>query len=239
MWSFQRIDPFPFFSGFRFVTTVGGGGKTTFGEYLASRAVQEGRRAVITTTTKIRAEEPYVLFDRLAGHYKQQGPVRVGKSVADGKLTSLSFDEVRVLGEMFDLVVIEGDGSRGKPLKYPSATEPVIPPFSDHTVVVGGLDGLGSRVAEQVFRWEIFRDETGVGGDAQLDLDSWELLFGTRAMMKGVQADRGTILLNKYDACRDRQSARLLAKNLLRVTKVTRVLISSLRFRIFYSVSNG
>lgn len=242
MWRFQRTDPFPLFSGFKFVTTVGGGGKTTFGEYLASRALQERRRAAVATTTKIRAEEPYVLFDALkavsgSGHWNQEGLVRVGKSVSEGKLTSLSFDEIEALGTIFDLVVIEADGAKGRPLKYPSATEPVMPPFSDHTVVVAGLDGLAGHVADQVFRWELYRDAAGVPGDALIDSELFERLFGARAMMKDVQPDKCTILLNKYEACREREKVFLLAKRLIRCTGVARVVISSLFLNLFYSVS--
>lgn len=239
MWLFQRIDPIQRLRGFKFITTVGGGGKTTFGEYLALRALQEGRRAVVTTTTRIRAEEPYVLFDHLTAFPEPEGIVRVGKSVSQGKLTSLSFEEVKALGEVFDLVVIEADGAKGKPLKYPSATEPVIPPFSDHTIVVAGLDALGRPVADQVFRWELFRDAAGVPGDARIDLQSFERLFGASAMMKGVESSNCTILLNKYDACRERERVFSLAKNLAGVTGVAQVVISSLYLSLFYGVSTN
>jgi probable selenium-dependent hydroxylase accessory protein YqeC len=237
MWLLQRIDPFPLFSGFKFVAVVGGGGKTTIGDYLASRALQQGRRAVITTTTKIRAEEPYVLFDDVEGLRNQKGLVRVGKTVSEGKLTSLSFDEVKALGEMSDFIAIEADGAKGKPLKYPSDTEPVIPPFSDHTIVVAGLDALGGRVDEQIFRWELLRDAAGVPGDALIDPELFERLFGARAMMKDVRPDECTILLNKYEACGKREKVVPLAEQLIRSTGVARVVISSLFLDLFHGVS--
>lgn len=245
MWLIQKIDPFPLFSGFKFIATVGGGGKTTVGEYLASRALRESRRAVVTTTTKIRAAKPYVLFDDLInGKSGSVGPnrtgfMRVGKSVSEDKLTSLSFDEIGALGDIFDFIVIEADGAKGKPLKHPSATEPVIPPFSDHTIVVAGLDGLGYRVADHIFRWELFRDAAGVPGDALIDIELFERLFGARAMMKDVEPARCTILLNKYDACREREKAIPLARQLIRTTGVARVIISSLFLDLFYSVSEA
>jgi probable selenium-dependent hydroxylase accessory protein YqeC len=237
MWLLQRIDPFPLFSGFKFVATVGGGGKTTLGECLASRASQEGRRAVITTTTKIRAEEPYVLFDDIEHLRNQERLVRVGRSVSEGKLTSLSFDEIETLGEIFDFVLIEADGAKGKPLKCPSATEPVIPPFCDHTIVVAGLDALGGRVADRIFRWELFRDAAGALGDAFIDPELFERLFGAPAMMKGVKPDRCTIVLNKYEACREREKVVPLAKQLIHSTGVARVVISSLFLNVFYGIS--
>lgn len=243
MWLFQRIDPFSLFSRFHFITTVGGGGKTALGEYLALRALQEGRRAAITTTTKIWADEPWLLIDDLKGknssssHNDRNELVRIGKLVSEGKLTSLSFDEVDGLKGMFDFIVVEADGAQGRSLKYPSATEPVIPPFSDQTIVVAGLDGLGGHVADYIFRWELFRDTAGVPGDALIDSKLYEALFGARVMMKDVEPAKCTIMLNKFEACREREMVIPLAKALIRSTGVSRVMISSLFFGLFYSVS--
>ena len=88
--------------------------------------------------------------------------VRVGKAIEDGKLTALESEDVAELGSMYDLVLIEADGSKGKPLKYPAEYEPVIPSFSDHVIVVAGLDALSGRVDEQIFRWELFGKATGL-----------------------------------------------------------------------------
>lgn len=239
MWLFQRTDPFQLFSGCKVVSTVGGGGKTTLGGYLALRASKEGRRPVITTTTKIWVEDPYVLFDRLTYPPGPEGPVRVGKSVSEGKLTSLSFDEVRVLSEMFDFVVVEADGAKGRPLKYPSATEPVIPPFSDHVIVVAGLDALGGRVDERVFRWELFQHAAGVPGDTRIDLELFERLLGVSAMVKGVEPANCTIFLNKYEACQNRDDVPRLAKQLIVSTGAARVVISSLFLNLFYCISKN
>lgn len=243
MWLLQTIDLYSLISDLNVIATVGGGGKTTLGEYLVSRALHEGKRAAITTTTKIRAEDPYLLVDDLKGKGRnsteknQDGPLRVGKSIAKGKLTSLSFDEIAWLRGLFDFVVIEADGAKGRPLKYPSANEPVIPPFSDQTILVAGLDSLGGRVADYVFRWELLQDTAGVPGDALIDSELFETLFGARAMMKGVDPAKCTIMLNKFDACHKRGNAIPLAKRLIRSTGVSRVIISSLLFGLFYSIS--
>ncbi|HAR95397.1 MAG TPA: putative selenium-dependent hydroxylase accessory protein YqeC [Deltaproteobacteria bacterium] len=243
MWLLQRIDPFSLISHLNIIATVGGGGKTTLAEYLAARAFQQGRRTVITTTTKMRAEAPYLLVDDLEGKGRnlassnQEGPLRIGKALADGKLTSLSFDEIEGLEGTFDFIVIEADGAKGRPLKLPSAHEPVIPPFSDQTILVAGLDGLGGPVADHVFRWELFQDMAGVPGDALIDSTLFATLFGARAMMKDIDPAKCTIMLNKFDACREREKVIPLAKRLVRSTGVGRVIISSLLFRFFYSVS--
>ena len=77
--------------GMKYVSFVGGGGKTTISEHLAALALQRKRRAAITTTTKIWAREPYVLV----GQGPMGGPfARVGRTVEEGKLTGLSADQI-------------------------------------------------------------------------------------------------------------------------------------------------
>jgi probable selenium-dependent hydroxylase accessory protein YqeC len=156
--------------------------------------------------------------------------------VEDGKLTALTFDDVLELGRDFDRVLIEADGSRGLPLKYPAGHEPVIPPFSDQVAVVAGLDGLGGRIAETVFRWELFAGASGIDGGAVVTPRVVERLFAGDGVFKGVGRDRATVILNKYDVCTERSEALGTARALLAATNVGRVVVSSLRFGIFYGV---
>src|SRR5208283_2002763 len=137
MWSFRKIDPVSLFNNKKYITFVGAGGKTSYAEYLAARALDQGRRVAITTTTKIWAREPYALIGQREwdGHPREPF-VRVGKTVEEGKLTALTAGEVEGVGKGFDLVLIEGDGSKSLPLKYPASYEPIIPCFTELTVVV-------------------------------------------------------------------------------------------------------
>ena len=102
------------FDGMKYVSFVGGGGKTSISEYLAARALERKRRAAITTTTKIWAREPYMLVGQepMVGLF-----ARVGRTVEEGKLTGLSADQIEDVGKGFDLVLIEADGSKGLPIK--------------------------------------------------------------------------------------------------------------------------
>jgi len=206
-------------------------------EYLAAQGSRAGRSVAVTTTTKILVREPYVLAEQRTRGPAAPGTVlRVGKTVEEGKLTALTFDEVLELGQDFDRVLIEADGSRGLPLKYPAEYEPVIPPFSDQVVIVAGLDGLGGRVDERVFRWELFTGASGIDGSAVVTPHVVERLFAGDGVFRGVRRDRAMVILNKYDACMEKSEALGVARTLLAATKVDRVVVSSLRLGIFYSV---
>jgi len=219
------------FDGKKYISLVGGGGKTSLSEHLAQAALERNRRAAITTTTKIWAREPYVLF----GQEPMDGPfARVGKTLEEGKLTGLSADQIEEVGKDFDLVLVEADGSKGLPIKYPSSYEPVIPPFTELTVVVAGLDALSGNVKEKVFRWELLSEKAGIAGDDRVTPALFLRLFGADGLLKGVDPHRAVIVLNKYDACRERERVPLLARELSEHTGVRRIVVASVRHAIFY-----
>jgi probable selenium-dependent hydroxylase accessory protein YqeC len=235
----ERIDPLPVLLRGKFVSFVGGGGKTSLAEYLGEQAVRRGKRAVLTTTTKIQADLPYVLLgDEGATIGAWAGRlVRVGKSVEREKLSGLAADEVERLGMDCDFVLIEADGAKRRPLKYPADYEPVIPSFSDLTVVVAGLDALGAAIAEQVFRWQLFTEAAGLSGEAEVTPEVFLRLFEKDALMKGVDASRCVVFLNKYDACRMQAVVPELALALLRRTGACRVIVASIRQGLFYGIA--
>ena len=240
MWFFRRIDPghirFELTREGHYLSFVGAGGKTTLIEYLAADAIRQGKRVAITTTTKIWAKEPYVLWADLDNAQARPDFVRVGKTVVEGKLTALQPEEVAGLGSTYDLVLIEADGSKGKPLKYAAEHEPVIPPFSDRVIVVAGLDALSGRADEQIFRWKLFERTTGLADDARVTPSLFLRLFENDALMKGVDRKKCVIVLNKYDACTNRDTVTDLAKAVLEKTGTPQVILSSAYLGIFYSV---
>lgn len=239
MWLFRKTDPLEITDGARFVSFVGAGGKSTLIDHVAAGWLRRGKRVAITTTTKIRAQEPYTVFDReVLGKGRLPDFLKVGKTVEDGKLTGLEEREVWELSQHYDLVLIEADGSKGKPLKYPAEYEPVIPPFSDLVLVVAGLDAISHSVDEVVFRRELFTKETGVPGDARLSEELFLAFFDPDILLKGVELEKCVIVLNKYDACAQQGAVTDIAKLASRVADNAPVLISSVKFNIFYGLQS-
>ncbi len=240
MWHFQRIDPEHILleptAKTRFLSFVGAGGKTTLIEYLASEAIRRGKRVAITTTTKIWVREPYVLWPELRSARARPDFVRVGTALQEGKLTALEPEDVAQLGAFYDLVLIEADGSKSRPLKYPAEYEPVIPTFSERVIVVAGLDALAGRIDEQVFRWELFEKATGEAGDARVTPAVFLRFFEDDALMKGVDREKCVIVLNKYDALTEKRAVAEFAKAVLERSGATRLIVSSMLFEIFYGV---
>ena len=235
MWHIQKIDPADLIVDIQYIAFVGAGGKTSFIEYLAEKTARGNKKTAITTTTKIYVQEPYVLLTPNRDDDKATGnPIRVGKTIEDGKLTAVTFDDLRKLGKTFDTVLIEADGAKGKPLKCPAPHEPVIPPFSGMVFVLAGLDSLFGQIREKVFRWGIFKEK--LTGEETISPELFSLFFTDDILLKDIGSKPCAIVLNKYDTFMQKKVLFHIAEEIIKKTHVERVIISSLVFGIFYEI---
>jgi len=238
MWVFKSIDIEFSLAGSKYLTFVGAGGKTSLIEYIARRLSARGKRVLITTTTKIFAKKPYILFDDNTDFTQLQPLLRVGSTLKDGKLTSMDFKDIEKLGSAYDTVLIEADGAKGKPLKFPSSYEPVIPPFSDRIFILGGLDAIYGRVEEKVFRWELFRDATGIGPYHPVTDEVFIRCFSADGLLKDVDIEKTTVVLNKYDFLKTKREGITIGKGIVEKAGVKEVVVASVNFGFFYSITN-
>ncbi len=240
MWHIQRTnDPCRLIEGVKFASFVGGGGKTSLSEALASACLARQRSVAITTTTKIMAARPLTLFDDRANATPGSSFTHVGKTIEGGKLTGLSIEEVEALGNDFDVVLVEADGAKGRPLKYPADHEPIIPPFSEKVFIIAGLDALFQPFRDVVFRHELFCRRTGAEPPRLVYPDVFVRLFSDDALLKGTAGLRRTIVLNKYDSCRHRHLAAVLMEKIMESTGIMEGLIAGVRHGVFYEMRTG
>ena len=126
------------------ISIVGAGGKTSLIFAWARELAAAGKKVAITTTTHMyrpeRMEEDGIRI------VVSDDPERPDKVMAPPD------DALNSLRETADVVLIEADGSRRMPLKWPAPWEPVIPDYTDFTVCVAGLSALGSKTSEVVYR---------------------------------------------------------------------------------------
>jgi xanthine dehydrogenase accessory factor len=149
------------------VAVVGSGGKTTLIKNLAQKYHAEGKTVLVTTTTHMFIEEDTLLSDDaevIIRHLQERGMVMAG--VPEGiKIKALSPQTFEAVSSFADVVLVEADGSKHMPLKFPNATEPVIPPNADEIIVVWGPHGLGKPAREVCHRLELVMDCLGIDGD--------------------------------------------------------------------------
>jgi probable selenium-dependent hydroxylase accessory protein YqeC len=237
MWHIQKTDPARNVFDAKYITFVGAGGKSSLIEYLAGQADRRNKKTAIITTTKIYMQAPYMLFKEYAsGKTPPVNPIRIGKTLENGKLTALDFDDILELGKTFDTVLIEADGAKGKPLKYPARHEPVIPPFSEMVFVIAGLDSLFGHIDDKVFRWELLKNKKGLAGNEVISPELFKHFFAEEILLKDIEQKPCTIVLNKYDTLIQREAPFEIAKSIIKKTGVEKVIVSSLTFQVFYEI---
>lgn len=137
------------------VAIVGSGGKTSLMGQLARAGKARSLRVAVLTTTHIF--EPSVYREAFFGI--RPGTVAVfGKGCGDGRVTFPGEAVFREICRGADLILVEADGSRRRPVKFPRATEPVIPGNANRIICVVGLSGLGQPGREACHRWELARE---------------------------------------------------------------------------------
>lgn len=146
---------------------VGFGGKTTLIKELAKQYTSQGKKVFVTTTTHMLIEDDTLLTDDadvIIAELKSKGYAMAG--VADGiKIKALSDDTYAKVCKYADVVLVEADGSKKMPLKYPNDSEPVIPDNVDEIVVVCCFDALGQKAKDVCHRLEYAKKYVGINDD--------------------------------------------------------------------------
>jgi len=168
------------------VAVVGCGGKTSLIKRLAE--CSQSNKVLISPTTK--------MF-----------PVSVGNAdclgVLDrktGKLESLPADELANLVPLYDIVLLEADGSRSLPCKGWMEYEPVIPEYCTHTIGVVTLNALGKpATGDIVHNLPQFLALTGLREGEEITLDSLiEMVCAPGGMFKNSIGSR-ILLVNQVE----------------------------------------
>ena len=178
------------------ISVTGAGGKTSLIFAWARELAADGKNVVITTTTHMyrpeRMEEDGI---RIVASDDPERP---------DKVTAPPEDVLESLRDTADVVLIEADGSRRMPLKWPADWEPVIPDYTDITVCVAGLSALGRRTADVVYNAEglpdVLKRETA-------DMNLIHAIVSSRdGGQKGVRGDF-RVFMNQVDDDIDRLAA--------------------------------
>ena len=138
------------------ICITGAGGKTSLLFAWARELAATGKKVAVTTTTHMFRPGP--IADENITYAFEDDPEHAGK------VMSPSEEAIRQLRETADVVLIEADGSKRMPLKWPAEWEPVIPEYTDITVCVAGLSALGKPAPDVVFRYDTMPEAMKCGG---------------------------------------------------------------------------
>jgi molybdenum cofactor cytidylyltransferase len=135
-------------------------------------------------------------------------------------------------------LLIEADGSRGKPLKAWAEHEPPIPEFVESVVQVVGLKGLGKSLNDKnVHRPEIFSKLGGLSMGASTTADSLvQVLTHAEGGLKNIPANaRKVVLLNQAETPELQSAAQGMAQALIH--SYDSVIIASLEQEKIFAVN--
>lgn len=149
---------------------IGGGGKTSLLRVLGAELADETHTVLLCTTTKIypfsglvNLSSPSELELRQA--LQNSRLIAAGVPVpGTGKWGALDLPMDR-LAALVDYVLVEADGSAGKPMKAHAPHEPVIPSQANQTILVVGASGFGRPIAQAAHRPELYAKLAGVSPD--------------------------------------------------------------------------
>lgn len=209
------------------ISAVGAGGKTTILHLLAEEYVRAGIPVLVTTTTHILKEDrPFFLTGysekKIRNVLERYGQAWIGDSAPEGKLMKLPDDGfeklIKLAGQILSErtgrleripVLIEADGAKRLPLKVPAEHEPVIPEMTTHVLSVYGLDSIGKKIEETVFRperAEILLNKNRT--ECVTAQDIARLAAHQNAGRKGCPENAVyTVVLNKADSEKERHAA--------------------------------
>jgi probable selenium-dependent hydroxylase accessory protein YqeC len=139
-------------------------------------------------------------------------------------------DPGRVSGlvSLVDVVLIEADGSRRRPIKGTAEHEPAIPDDATLVVAVGNVHALGTPVDEEhVHRPEVFSDLTGVGPGQSITAGAFARALARGSLAKVPEGARVAALITGVEPGRSMSDASVVTRELWRLG-VRKVVLTSL-----------
>jgi molybdenum cofactor cytidylyltransferase len=219
------------------VAVTGAGGKSTLILALAHELADEGKRVLVTTTTKMgpaqvagfpavcETADRETIDNALAAHTL----VALITDRDDRKVTGPSPRIIDKLFEttMVDYLLVEADGARGRSLKAPAAHEPVVPPSATLVVVVMGVDAVGARISVAAHRPSQAAALTGRRIDERLTVeDCVTVLTHPRGGLQGIPPTaRVVVALTKVSNPEHATTASRLRESLTAHQRISEVVV--------------
>lgn len=226
------------------VVVVGSGGKTTFCLTLCEELKNENK-VFFTTTTKIlepKMREKYKIYigeNILDEKFYEQGTYILGREInTEKKILPFNLDVIDKLKKKCDYLVIEGDGSKMKPLKAWNDNEPVFVKRTDKTVGIIPIKAVGLSLSEEnVHRIDKFLEITNGTLGENININHlYKIITGDRGLFKDSIGEK-ILFINQTENDLDYENSMSLVRLLKEKDKfLDKIIISSLRNKTYYLI---
>ena len=209
---------------------VGAGGKSGAILAVSGGLTQEGMKVLVAPTTKmlsseadglgplVTSEDPGDLRAKAERALSTATAVVVGSGMlSKNRIGGVDPEWVGDLAGLADVVLVEADGSRRRPIKGTADHEPAIPDVATLVVAVGNVHALGTPVDEEhVHRPAIFSDLTGIGQGQSITPRAFALALSQGSLARVPQISRTAALITGVEPGRPMADASVIARELWR-----------------------
>ena len=223
------------------VAFAGAGGKSRAILVVSEGLVGAGLRVLVAPTTKMLQGEaegigPLVTSEDVGELRARARTVLSGAPAVVAGSGMLSKNRVGgvepgwigELARLADVVLVEADGSRRRPIKGTADHEPALPDATTLVVAVGHVHALGTPVDEEhVHRPEIFSNLTGVGPGQSITPASFATSLARGSHARVPQGARTAALITGVEPGRSMSDASVITRELWRLG-VKNVVLASL-----------
>lgn len=149
------------------VSIIGSGGKTTLLRALSKTIAKDLRVAALTTTKILYPKqedytEVFVGIKESPVHIEKPGVYYFANEYSGDKLSGLSKELFWEVKRTTDIMIIEADGSAGKPIKGWAGYEPVIVDGTTVTIGIIPITAIGQNIDDEtIHRLPLFLRLTG------------------------------------------------------------------------------
>ncbi|MGH3146420.1 MAG: selenium cofactor biosynthesis protein YqeC [Rubrobacter sp.] len=220
---------------------VGAGGKSGAIRAVAGELTGAGMTVLAAPTTKmllseadrigplVTTEDDAELLSKTEGALSDAPAVVVGAGmISKNRVGGLEPERVSGLVPLADVVLIEADGSRQRPIKGTAPHEPAIPEAATLVVAVGNIQALGMPVDEEhVHRPGVFSDLTGIGQGQSITAGAFALSLARGSLASVPQGVRVAALITSVEPGRSMSDASVITRELWRLG-VRNVVLTSL-----------
>jgi probable selenium-dependent hydroxylase accessory protein YqeC len=224
------------------VAFVGAGGKSSAILAIADELSEAGLTVLAVPTTKLfmsEAERIGTLVtaegaDELRAKAEEafsggaSGVVVGSGLLSKNRVGGVEPGAVSSLTSLADVVLVEADGSRRRPIKGTAEHEPAVPDSATVVVAVGNIGAFGMPVDEEhVHRPELFSKLTGIGPGQSITAKAFALALAEGSLAEIPDGARATVLITGVHPGRSMADASVVTRELWRLG-ITKVVLSSL-----------
>ena len=223
------------------VAFVGAGGKSGAILAVCEGLLQAGMEVLVAPTTKMLLGEadrigPLVISEDADGlltkarNALSEAPAVVAGSgmISKNRVAGVDPAWIGDLARLADVVLVEADGSRRRPIKGTADHEPALPTAATLVVALANVHALGTPVDdEHVHRPEVFSELTGVGPGQSITPGAFASALARGSLARVPQETRTTALITGVDPGRSMSNASVITRELWRLG-VRNVVLASL-----------